>query len=772
MDNLTHRSGSPLTEVIPDPGTTTGKKKKKVSAGSQNGRSVETKELACAGVSVSAAPTDKQVSDIKARHASLVNSQTLHPHLLEQSLTCINQFIKEKELETVELKYNLKTGYSSESKILLAAMADYKAMIDDHIKLFDKISRSITASCNPRKKMAVFRDLKTRTKQTLMHKNILMTQYSNLCQARLTAYQLYFSGMSTPSFSKENSDNYAVFISQTLELIQVYDKLLSIKNELGEEAKDVLEEYNKANELLVCLLAHAIPYYGIPENPNSQDDLMQIMSENQEYFAKWLQQIDPEKLTCFNIQFRIGSCIICGEMDTAQRLLEYFLQKVSKKDFIANDVFSLLINCKHSFKAFCESKLPCEDTIRINQAEKFISTLNKIVKKVVETQGVSTDTQESLTQKLQEEFRQPFEEMILRLKTKLLTIENTGFDLIINEEREAQTIQQKLEQRAIERRKRNEEAQKKHWLTQQSQAPEVSESTPITPLRAEEPFPPSIKEALNAFAKKASLNEILDILTPLINSPTASRFDKAQACYSYADMVKSRLSEQMKENYEHVCSIYEYGKAIREAASRNTTALSHSHETGNLSRAMASDLPEDDKGISLSATSPRIAQLPDPKMLVKFVKAIKTLSTMPSMYASIESMTQAFTQALDAISTEENLQPDFVDALNQLQTDIQRLITPMNQIADCCADAQTIYAERGALLKTHKKSGQRGKKKVNKKQNLNQNVQSLKSVSDELNRYLIPLNEKLVSSKKLMKDKCLPVSSRQAVTTAEGASKE
>ncbi|MET4819488.1 hypothetical protein [Endozoicomonas lisbonensis] len=190
---------------------------------------------------------------------------------------------------------------------------------------------------------------------------------------------------------------------------------------------------------------------------------------------------------------------------------------------------------------------------------------------------------------------------------------------------------------------------------------------------------PAITEALTAIENGQPLSKVSDILNPLIESPTASRMDKAQAHYAKALTIKTLLHNQVKTIGGHVCSVYNYGQLIRQYAVLEEA-------TGQL-------------------------QLPDIEQLREYTRAIEELSTIQPLYASIQNMTASYAKTLDAIADEQNTNPAFMQQLNQLREDIKQLSSSTRLIYNGCMDAQIIYGERGALLqKTQQKTGERPKK--------------------------------------------------------------
>ncbi|MET4693942.1 hypothetical protein [Endozoicomonas lisbonensis] len=197
------------------------------------------------------------------------------------------------------------------------------------------------------------------------------------------------------------------------------------------------------------------------------------------------------------------------------------------------------------------------------------------------------------------------------------------------------------------------------------------------------------------------------------------------------------MTRQVHKNCENVCTVYNYGTSIRQARSDSSAN-----------------------------------QLPAREMLDKFAKAIEELSASQASFPLIESMTESFTRAVEAITTENDLEPEFLQALDQLHTGIQVLTSNMNKVAACCTNAQIIYDERGRLLKKQNKGGRRGRKVVNDQHNIQQNVKSLESVADQLNQYLKPLNDKLESSKQLIDNKRLPSCSQQSSSASAASAEE
>ena len=767
MDAPAAGSGSPLPGVNPTTEQKKKKKKKKSKAtGSQCGRSVEINEPTQPSPLKPAGSADYQTFKTKQNEVLLQHRKICNQHkskdqtLLLKSMNHINQYVEDNELCTFVFNYDPATGYSPESKIKVEAMATMKTMLDDHIKLFNNLRTSFLSHYNPRggpgrrstsEHNKIAGDQQKAKLVFWEHYHNMTELYGELCKKRLAAYCKYFENMSAFPFRVETYSHYKTFISETLELINVQHKLLEEKKELYKKKGDLLKEtkkhseemstleqelkktdegirklsesYSNKNMIMTNLLSQAVTCYC---NTTNQQALTELISKNSEGFSKWIQQLNPEELSSFNLKQIINICIALGDLKTVQRLLDFLLLKAQENDLDTKDVLSLMSNCRQTFRTLCENKESKENPEKVSQIKKVASTLNQIIINVIEHNNVSEQDQKSLNDIFEIEYQLPIHIMLLEFDCIMQTLDNTKLSLVVDEQKEALKVRQQNEKLANNRKKRLEDAQRKQRPLQQEQAQAMAVPMPIPTQDAEQPLPSAIIEALNAFTNKKPLCEISDILAPLINNPETNKIHKAQALYCYADLVRVILSRQVDQSSEDVCTVYRYGALIRQAASGSSTD-----------------------------------QLPAREMLDKFTKSIKELSTSQSLFQLIESMTESFNQAVEIITTEKNLDPEFLEALDQLYTQTQVLTSNMNKIADCCANAQIIYDERGKLLKTHLKGGKQGRKLVNDRQNIQQNIQCLESVGDQLNQYLKPLNDKLKSSKQLIDSRRLSSSPKQ-----------
>ena len=768
MDAPAAGSGSPLPGVNPPPEQKKKKKKRKPKAttGSQCGRSVETKEPAQPSSLRPAGSADYQAfktkqNDVLLQHRKICNQhKSKDQTLLIKSINHIKQYVEDNELYSFVFNYDPETGYSPESKIKVEAMATMKTMLDDHIKLFNNLRTSFSSHYNPRGgsgRMSTSQYNKIagdQQKAKLIfweHSHNMTAMYGELCKNRLKAYCMHLENMPAFPSRVDTYRHYETFISETLELINVQHKLLEEKKELSQKKSDLLKEtkqqseeksiltqelkkidedirslseyYNSNNKIMTSLLSQAVTCYC---NTTNQQALTELISKNSEGFSKWIQQVNPEELSSFHLKQIINICIALGDLQTVQKLLDFLLLKAQDNNLDTTDVLSLICNCRQTFRALCENKESKENPKKLSQIKNIASTLNQIIINVIEHNDVSAQDQKSLNDIFEIEYQLPIHIVLLEFDCIMQTLNNTRLSLVVDEQQEALKARQKNEKLANNRKKRVEDAQRKQRPLQQEQAQAVALPMPVPTPDAEQPLPSAIIEALDAFTNKKSLREISDILFPLINNPATSKIHKAQALYCYADLVRVVLSRQVYQSSEDVCTVYRYGALIRQASSGSSTD-----------------------------------QLPDREMLDKFIKSIKELSTSQSLFQLIESMTESFNQTVETITAETNIDPDFLEALDQLYTQTQVLTSNMNKIADCCTNAQIIYDERGKLLKTHLKGGKQGRKLVNDRKNIEQNIQCLESVGDQLNQCLKPLNDKLKSSKQLIDRRRLSSSPQQ-----------
>ncbi|MET4758834.1 hypothetical protein [Endozoicomonas sp. NE40] len=709
MDASAAMSSSPLPEVNP---TTEEKKKKKKkkkpkTTESLNGRSVETNEPTQPSMPKSAETAEyqaycKKQNEVLLQHRNICKRyKNRNEQLLTESERHIQQFITDNQLKTFNFNYDPQTGYSPESRIKLVAMTNLKTMLDAHLELFANLRSCFLPHKNPRSgsgrmtpdrhnQLSIVQN-KLRHSHWVQNHN-LMEIYYTLCEKRMTACKDSIENIPTSQFKVETYSHYETFISQTLELINVQHKLLEEKKELykkyleskkdtkknsaemtnleekleqtDKKIKELTEAHNTKNQIMTRLLNQAVAFYCDTAN---QQDLIQLINNNREGFSIWLQQVNPEELSNFNLKQIINICIACDELEKVQRLLDYLLLMSREHRFDTKDALSLMNYCRRAFQELCKNKEFKENPAKVAQIKNILFTFDKIIKSVIECNDVSGQDQKSLNDILEMEYSLPLQIMLLEFESIMLTLNSTRLRLVLDEQKEAHEARQKAEKLAADRKKRVKGAQREGRLSHQEQAQPQAATMQVPAPSTEQSFPPAIKEALEAFTNKKSLDEISEILSPLINNPETSKIHKAQACFCYADLVRVVLTRQVHKNCENVCTVYNYGTSIRQARSDSSAN-----------------------------------QLPAREMLDKFAKAIEELSASQASFPLIESMTESFTRAVEAITTENDLEPEFLQALDQLHTGIQVLTSNMNKVAACCTNAQIIYDERGRLLKKQK----------------------------------------------------------------------
>ncbi|WP_257288303.1 hypothetical protein, partial [Endozoicomonas sp. SESOKO2] len=232
----------------------------------------------------------------------------------------------------------------------------------------------------------------------------------------------------------------------------------------------------------------------------------------------------------------------------------------------------------------------------------------------------------------------------------------------------------------MQKNKRNSSRSKKNWRPERKNAgkeknrdrrPNGRKSRPRRPQPQRKNHPPpapkpydlagTLNEATEAFARKEPVGVLNNIFKRVINHPQVTGFDKAQAHYSYADMVTSRLRRQLEFVHKMIEPVYAYGQALENQGP------------------------------------------PDLEKDIKFREALKQFKLnmqQISIYTLV--MSKAVKEAQEIFFSLNEDQPEFVDALVDLHNDMEHLIAQGKAVIQCCKDIPDIYARRGKMIQRHK----------------------------------------------------------------------
>ncbi|WP_252177060.1 hypothetical protein [Endozoicomonas sp. 4G] len=467
------------------------------------------------------------------------------------------------------------------------------------------------------------------------------------------------------------------FLPQSIECMKSYQEVIQYQLGLGKysELAESLDIHDRASFAAALLADMAMETY---LSTDDQDKLRQMLSTHSHCFSQWLADFDPEQrqfveLGSNRIKHLINAAILTDNPKQAERLLKFYRKQLEANhpDFVPNDAFLLCKSLVTSLTYLYDRPEPLIDLkTRLEGAGAVVAELETLIR------IINKDRKEELEAKYRAgllvffgQINNYYQSVIKCIHLHDAEIAQIASDLIAEEQEEQRQIREKIEARAKKRREKEAQRQEAQWQEKQAAqaAAAVAEKQPEPPEPKPYDLESTLNEAARAFVQKEPIGVLNNILKQVIHHSQVSGFDKAQAHYSYADMVTSRLRRQLESVHKMIEPVYAYSEALENQGP-----------------------PELEKDI-------------------KFREALKQFKlNMQQISISTLIMSKAVKEAQEIFFSLDEDQPEFVDALVDLHNDMEYLIAQGKAVIQCCRDIPDIYARRGQMIQHYKLSNKSG----------------------------------------------------------------
>ncbi|WP_422472510.1 hypothetical protein [Endozoicomonas sp. ALB032] len=693
MDGTSRGEPSPQTGNIPPPQSLMGSEQESEVTGEHHHRAITptSGENLVARAAV-AAGKDEQLSQRSVSRKKYTPDEMAEMgYKVEKSRKAIAAFLIENGLNegVPELKCELYDGYKESTQVLFVEM---KRLLDAHFsnvnrmyqvlqsdyRAYGKLESTARRAARSRrvseeeqnllKDLVILGNSDKRYKEYWQEKKRILL-YASLCGIRLSTALKVIPKLDAIRGSETFRQRIEDFLPQSIECMKMYQEV--IQCQLGLEQYSKLEESLNAHDRAAfgaAMLADLAMDDYMPTD--GKDKLRQMLATHSCCFIQWLTDFDPEqpqvvKLCSWRVKHLINAAILADNPKQAERFLQFFRKQMeaNNPDFAPQDVFSLCHSLITSLpylydrpEPLAHFKARLQGTLApLTELVTLIRTINK--KKML------TDNLWAALVYLFERINNDYQLVIKDLREREAGVVQIASDLIREEEEEQKQIKEKLEARAKKRREKEEQRQEAQWQKKQATQAAAAEKKPEPPEPKPYDLESTLSKATEAFARKEPIGVLNNIFKKVIQHPRVSGFDKAQAHYSYADMVTSRLRRQLESVHKMIEPVYAFSEALENQGP-----------------------PELEKDI-------------------KFRKALRQFKlNMQKISINTLIMNKAVTEAQEIFFSLNEDQPEFVDALVDLHNDMEYLVAQGKAVIQCCKDIPDIYARRGQMIQHYKLS--------------------------------------------------------------------
>ncbi|WOG28802.1 hypothetical protein [Endozoicomonas sp. 8E] len=693
MDGTNRGMPSPQTGNIPPSQSSIGSEQESKVTGQRNHRDI----TPTSGENLVARATTMAGKDGQLSRRS-VSSKKYTPdemaemgYKVEESRKAIAAFIIENDLNKrePELKCELYDGYKESTRVLFVEM---KRLLDAHFsnvnqmyqvlqsdyRAYGKLESTARRAARSRRvseeEQNLLKDLVILGNSDKRHKEYWQEKkrihlYASFCGIRFFAALKVIPKLDAIRGSETFRQRIEDFLPQSIECMKMYQEV--IQCQLG------LEQYSKLEESLIALDRAAFGAAMLADlamddymPTDGKDKLRQMLATHSCCFIQWLTDFDPEqpqvvKLCSWRVKHLINAAILADNPKQAERFLQFFRKQMeaNNPDFAPQDVFSLCHSLIVSLAYLYDRPEPLAYfKARLEGTVVLLTELVTLIRTINKKKMLTDDLWAALVY-LFERINNDYQLVIKDLHEREAGVVQIASDLIREEEEEQKQIKEKLEARAKKRREKEEQRQEAQWQKKQAIQAAAAEKKPEPPEPKPYDLESTLNEAAEAFARKEPIGVLNNIFKKVIHHSRVSGFDKAQAHYSYADMVTSRLRRQLKSVHKMIEPVYAYSEALENQGP-----------------------PELEKDI-------------------KFREALKQFKlNMQQISINTLIMNKAVKEAQEIFFSLNEDQPEFVDALVDLHNDMEYLVAEGKAVIQCCRDIPDIYARRGQMIQHYKLS--------------------------------------------------------------------
>ncbi len=514
------------------------------------------------------------------------------------------------------------------------------------------------------------------------------------------------------------SQHWQVFMSQSMEFLNVCDSLVTLNSQIPIKPDGLLgknmDKHNQYIDLisrvsdtvglsLIKTLDDAVNHY---PHLKEKADLNRGSGSDVKGFSNWLNSASKktdlsERYEIIQVIQMISASLCIGEFDTANRLLTEFVERVAGKKADQGDIEWLFYLVSKALACLVCINLSDIDTKNLNRIETLKKSFKDVMEKVKQTFFLPKAECANLDDCFQRFIEGPCRDILLM---HALKAEESAMQInrLISEE-ESEKTRKKSEIRGKLKRKMTRGYGYRKPVQPKAPVPAVQstarQDSPTPP--RETPLPQGVQDAVKAFIADRPMAEVKAMIQSVVDDPESTSVVKAESYFALADMLDRKMNKEFDRIISHTSFICSYGQLIRAGV------------------------------------------MPSFALGVEFKKAIQNVTDITKICGWLDSVNDALSTLSGLILRTDGLDREFLDELASLHERVGIEVGLVSEIEAAFDEIKSIWSERFLFLKRNNKLPKGRRKPVQDRQDQSQmdtfNLSQLQKAWGQLKRQVNPL---------------------------------